>query len=183
MNWNAARPETVKCAKCSHEWQPRTGIVTKHCPRCKTKKWNGATSAPSPEPQTQLDRFNSIDLPDEPTLAKCPKCSHEWQSRTDAPKKCPRCQARLDATVKANAARAARALAALGTLIEETPEDHRFAWQVIDSDGSHLGNVKSALVIRAGLDSIDKDEHYPVLDWQNGLYGWIRRDAPFERKA
>ena len=205
MNWNTARPETAKCAKCSHEWQPRTGITTKHCPGCKTKKWNSApapTPSPSPETQTQLDRFNSIDLPDEPHTAKCPKCSHEWQSRTDAPKKCPKCQARLDADVGAKAEKrakycAARALAAVGPLAEVHIPDHTpltwFSWQVCDWTGEDVGTVHDDVIIRTGLSDLDPEDHYPVIsggrDGADGryiepqLYGWIRRDAPFERRS
>lgn len=27
---------------------------------------------------------------------KCPKCSYNWETKAENPKKCPRCQARLD---------------------------------------------------------------------------------------
>jgi len=160
---------------------------------------NGAPAlSPNPDTQTQLDRFNSIDLPDEPHTAKCPKCSHEWQSRTDAPKKCPKCQARLDADVGVKAEKrakycAARALAAVGPLAEEDPNAARYSWGVYDWTGAGIGYTPSHLIIRTGLSDLDPEEHYPVIDGgrdgadgryiEPQLYGWIRRDAPFERRS
>ena len=186
--WNTPAPPALKCAKCSYEWRPRTGTVPEKCPGCKTKKWNGApapTPSPSPETQTQLDRFNSIDLPDEPHTAKCPKCSHEWQSRTDAPKKCPKCQARLDADVKTSAQRAARALAAVGPITANLGSDNG---AVCDLPGRILGWVKPSLVFRGALDAEDRAVHYPVFsgptfDGEYQLCGWISQAIPFERRS
>ena len=201
-NWNTARPEMVKCAKCSHEWRPRIDTPTQKCPGCKTKKWN-ATPAPAPAAPVE-NPILTLTIPDEPEprTVTCPKCSHEWQSRTDAPKQCPRCKARLDVDVGTKAEKrakycAARALAAVGPLAEVHIPDHTplvpLSWTVYDWTGEDVGSVHDDLIIREGLSDLDPEEHYPVIsggrDGADGryiepkLYGWIRRDAPFARRS
>ena len=195
------------CKRCGYEWRLRTDADPKACPNCRSRSWNIPAgrkgkycpecphcNAPEPIPsrrpkteaQTTLDRFNTLTVPDEPEpgpkTTKCPKCGHEWQTRTDTPKKCPKCQARLDADIKTSAPRAARALAALGPLSEETPApDDSLA--VCDWGGTILGWTTGNKITRS-----DKSEHYPVFDGptfdgEYFLVGWIRTDAPFERRS
>lgn len=196
--WNAAPPPMLKCVKCSHEWRPRTGTPTEKCPGCKTKKWRKEEEpAPlTPESQAQLDQFNSIDIPgDPPSLTKCPKCGNEWQPRTDSPKQCPKCKARLDNGLGAKAEQrakdcAARALAAVGPLAEEHIPNPDWllpvSWMVCDWAGKIVGYVGGDLIIRNGLSDLDPAEHYPVIpggldsanrQWiEPELYGWVRRE-------
>src|SRR3990167_7067985 len=168
LEWNTPAPPALKCAKCSYEWRPRTVTVPEKCPGCKTKKRN-ATPTPAPAPAAPVENpilswFNALTIPDEPRTAKCPKCSHEWQSRTDAPKKCPRYQARLDVGVGAKAEKrakycAARALAAVGPLAEVYVPDHTplvpLSWAVYDWTGEDVGSVHDDVIIRTGLSDLD----------------------------
>jgi len=92
---------------------------------------------------------------------------------------------------------AARALAAVGPLAEVHIPDHTplvpLSWTVCDWTGEDVGYTPSHLIIREGLSGLDPEEHYPVIsgggDGADGryiepqLYGWIRRDAPFERRS
>ena len=199
------------CTRCNYEWRTRTDAAPKACPNCRSRSWNIPAGrkgeyclecphcnalkpipsrGPKTENQTALDRFNTLTIPDEPRTATCPKCSHEWQSRTDAPKQCPRCKARLDAGAGAKADQhakncAARALAALGPI---TADLGSYDGAVCDLPGRILGWVKPALVFRGTLDAEDRAVHYPVFsgptsDGEYNLCGWIRTDAPFERRS
>jgi len=194
----------LTCKRCGNTWRTRIDTEPKACPNCKSKRWNTPAgkrghycpecphcNAPTtPPPQTVLDRFNALAIPDEPRTATCPKCSHEWQSRTDAPKQCPRCKARLDTGVGTKADQhakncAARALAALGPI---TADLGPYNGAVCDLPGRILGWVKSSLVFCGALDAEDRAVHYPVFsgptpDGEYNLCGWIRTDAPFERRS
>ena len=164
----------LTCKQCGHTWYARAGHPPKSCPKCGSARWNyvpipecpvcclcpthnpnGQTPTPAPAAPKNpiLDRFNTLVIPDdsEPKTATCTKCSHEWQSRTDAPKQCPKCQARLDADVGAKAEKRAKYCAA-GPLAEEDPNAARYSWDVCDWTGAG-GRWK-----------------------EPKLYGWIRRE-------
>lgn len=103
MKENTKTPDHYTCAKCHHEWYPRSASVPRLCPKCHCRKWQGDKPQPillDPESVLSVRRARMADaraalgkgLP----VHKCKRCGNEWQARKEGtPVHCPKCMSTL----------------------------------------------------------------------------------------
>lgn len=75
------------CQKCKHMWQPRNRILPKQCPRCGSTKY--LEKEYSKNVCWNPDCKNTMLIPDDTHVWKCPKCGnwnpnmHNFKAKED----------------------------------------------------------------------------------------------------